>query len=336
MKEQYHLSMVIKDPSVYCLRLPGNSGAHENCYVLMENGEMLIVDPPIYKPKNIEMFHQAIRELVIDIRKVSVYFTHIHGELSRMNPEIMKDTEHIYFMEEEYQDYISHNNRNYKISRFRREGYPENEIRKVFPIKRKRHISVEDKFTLLADQDEFRFADHIMRCFHTPGPTCGHSCLYMADRKILFSGTILPKSGYPAPDVWKGRTSALEYMIDSLDRLRNLEIDKILPAMGEPFCQIDSRVEDIIGYYSMRLLQVYQLVRDYPGENAYELSLRSGNARTNAEKISARNRWRLMKDTLACLIQLRLDKYVSTQRIEKCVSNYPGTASLSDSVINNL
>lgn len=336
MPWQYSLHKVMNEPCIYCLKLPGEEGAHENCYVLLSEGEMLILDPPIYKPKNIEAFHRAICQLDEDIRRISVCLTHIHGELSRMDPTILKDADQVFFMEEEYQDYISHNNRNYKISRFRREGFPEEEIKKVFPVKKKQQIPVRREFIFLKDRNRIPFAGYDLRCIHTPGPTKGHICFYLTDYKILFSGALLPQEGYPSSDVWKGRANALEHMIDSLEMLKKIETEQILPGIGAPFSDVCSRVEDIVSYYSMRLLQLYQLVRDHPGENAYELALRIGYPRVNAERISAKNRWRLMKETLACLVQLRLNKYVSTQRNEICVRNYPGSTTLSDNIISNL
>ena len=60
----------------------------------------------------------------------------------------------------------------------------------------------------MADGDEFKFGEHLVRVFETPGHTAGHICYHFPDDKILFAADTLFALGCgrllerPAADMW--------------------------------------------------------------------------------------------------------------------------------------
>jgi glyoxylase-like metal-dependent hydrolase (beta-lactamase superfamily II) len=82
---------------------------------------------------------------------------------------------------------------------------------------------------------------------HAPGHTPGEVAFYLPARKILFSGdAVVERKGrltFPAP---KAATS-LEQAIQSLSRLRELDIELLLPGHGVPVTKdVASKIDDLI------------------------------------------------------------------------------------------
>jgi glyoxylase-like metal-dependent hydrolase (beta-lactamase superfamily II) len=82
---------------------------------------------------------------------------------------------------------------------------------------------------------------------HAPGHTPGEVAFYLPARKILFSGdAVVERKGrltFPAP---KAATS-LEQAVRSLARLRELDIELLLPGHGVPVTKdIASKIDDLI------------------------------------------------------------------------------------------
>jgi glyoxylase-like metal-dependent hydrolase (beta-lactamase superfamily II) len=87
---------------------------------------------------------------------------------------------------------------------------------------------------LLEGGEEIPTAIGKLRVIWTPGHSPGHVCLYSAKHRLLFSGDqMLPKI---TPNIsWMGEHDALADFLESLERLKNIDVDMILPSHGEPF-----------------------------------------------------------------------------------------------------
>jgi glyoxylase-like metal-dependent hydrolase (beta-lactamase superfamily II) len=68
----------------------------------------------------------------------------------------------------------------------------------------------------------------------TPGHSPGHVCLYAEESKTLFSGDHILNEITPNI-AWHPERDALGDYLASLERIGELEIDRIFPAHGEPF-----------------------------------------------------------------------------------------------------
>ena len=63
-----------QDPLILNLELPMNNIAPGYTYFVVSGEEVLVIDPPIYKPRFIAQYHEAVGELARG-KKVSVFFT---------------------------------------------------------------------------------------------------------------------------------------------------------------------------------------------------------------------------------------------------------------------
>ncbi len=91
----------------------------------------------------------------------------------------------------------------------------------------------------------------------TPGHSPGHICLYEPDKKILFSGdhilpTITPHVGLHP----QSGSNPLGDYLDSLNRLKQLEVKLILPGHEHPFTDFKPRIEEIIQHHKQRNAEI--------------------------------------------------------------------------------
>jgi glyoxylase-like metal-dependent hydrolase (beta-lactamase superfamily II) len=83
----------------------------------------------------------------------------------------------------------------------------------------------------LEEGEIIELGQYSLRVLHTPGHTPGSICLLEEEEKTLFSGdTLFPGGNFGRVDLGGNRRG----MIESLERLSNLEFDLLLPGHGNP------------------------------------------------------------------------------------------------------
>ena len=127
-----------QDPLILNLELPMNNIAPGYTYFVVSGEEVLVIDPPIYKPRFIAQYHEAVGELARG-KKVSVFFTQTHGELAKRRPVLPETDGAIYMTRGEYEDLSTHHRSSYKKTRFKKEGFPAEEIDALFSKKPEKH-----------------------------------------------------------------------------------------------------------------------------------------------------------------------------------------------------
>jgi len=108
----------------------------------------------------------------------------------------------------------------------------------------------------------------------TPGHSAGHICLFEPRLKVFLSGDhvldpITPNIGMHAQSM--GNPLA-DYM-DSLELVRDLDVELVLPAHGEQFRGLRRRVDELLGHHEERLSQMRVIVAEGPA-TAYTVASR--------------------------------------------------------------
>jgi len=86
-----------------------------------------------------------------------------------------------------------------------------------------------------------------LQVIHAPGHTPGEVVFYHAPRRILFSGdaVVERKGGLTLPAA--GYASSLDQAVQSLSRIRALDVETLLPGHGVPVTKdVGSRLDDLI------------------------------------------------------------------------------------------
>jgi glyoxylase-like metal-dependent hydrolase (beta-lactamase superfamily II) len=125
----------------------------------------------------------------------------------------------------------------------------------------------------LADGDLADIPGWRLRAVHTPGHTPGHLCFVDERSRRLFAGDhVLPRI---TPNVSlrpAGPQSALGDYLDSLAKVRDLDVDEVLPAHEWRFQGLAERVDHIAAHHERRLDELFAAIKGHPGATPWILA----------------------------------------------------------------
>ncbi|MDD5703415.1 MAG: MBL fold metallo-hydrolase, partial [Dehalococcoidales bacterium] len=110
------------------------------------------------------------------------------------------------------------------------------------------------------------------KVFFTPGHSPGHICLYEPDKKILLSGDhILPNiTPHIGLHPQSGRNPLGDY-INSLEGLKQLDTELVLPGHEITFTGLKQRIDKIIQHHQQRSSNILDKIKDEP-KSAYQVA----------------------------------------------------------------
>ncbi|MBN1683650.1 MBL fold metallo-hydrolase [Candidatus Bathyarchaeota archaeon] len=127
---------------------------------------------------------------------------------------------------------------------------------------------------ILEDNQILRLGDKKLNVYWTPGHAREHICLYDAETRILFSGDhVLPKiTSHVAMHIWGERDPLNDYLT-SLQKVRDLPVDLVLPGHEYNFSNLAERIEQLIIHHKVRCEEIIDATRK--GEKTiYQISSR--------------------------------------------------------------
>ncbi len=120
--------------------------------------------------------------------------------------------------------------------------------------------------------EHLRLGDLDFEILWTPGHSGGHICLYEARRRLLVSGDhVLPDTTPNVSMHVQSRGNPLADYLAALDRVARLPVDLVLPAHGEPFPGLQSRVAAIKAHHEHRKAEMLAALAGGP-QTAYQVA----------------------------------------------------------------
>jgi glyoxylase-like metal-dependent hydrolase (beta-lactamase superfamily II) len=134
-------------------------------------------------------------------------------------------------------------------------------------------VSMAPPDRLLGDGELLDLAGWDLRTIWTPGHSPGHLCLYSDERKVLLSGDhvlprITPNISFHSQQV----PNPLGDYLDSLDRLRLLEPEEVLPGHEYRFGGLAARIAEIERHHEARLREIEEELVRVPGATVWDLA----------------------------------------------------------------
>ncbi len=107
----------------------------------------------------------------------------------------------------------------------------------------------------------------------TPGHSVGHICLYERTRKTFMSGDhilnpISPSVGLHAESMG----NPLADYVNSLENIRDLDVEMVLPAHGDEFPGFRERIDELLAHHRERLAEVCDVLARRADQTAYEVA----------------------------------------------------------------
>lgn len=144
------------------------------------------------------------------------------------------------------------------------------------------------RLSSLEEGQTFAFRHFEAQVLHTPGHTPGLVCLYAKGPKVLFADdhVLARVSPNPLIDLSQGegptKFRALVSYLLAARRVRELELDAVLPGHGEAFSNHQTLLDDLFSFYARRQERLLRAVTKAPA-SVYDLAevmfMRRDNAR---------------------------------------------------------
>lgn len=292
--------------------IPNNPLKELNCYIIKGPDRNLIIDTGMNRPECEEVIMANVKELSLDLTKTDIFVTHMHADHSGLIAHLASDSSKVFCspqdepminLEESFFD---------KMRGFiPLGGFPAEDFDLAVRMHPgfKYHCREYIHFTLLEDGDQLQYGDYNLTVVATPGHTAGHLCLYEPDKKILFSGDHILGDITPNISLHTAGEDPLTDYLASLEKIRRLALDNVLPAHRSLIPDGYARIEELKKHHAVRANEVLEILADGRELNAYQVAAEMTWDMTydSFEEFPISQKWFAAGEALAHL------KYLETQ-----------------------
>lgn len=253
---------------IYTFEVPliGNPLKATNSYVIKAGDRSLVIDTGMNREECLEAMTAAFDEIHIDLEKTDFFITHMHADHSGLVSTLAGETSTVYLGDLDAQIVMSFGQSYWESIPHiaRQHGFPMDEIKKALgshpgvKYSSKGDIDVR----IVKDGDRVSIGDYNFECIETPGHTGGHICLYEPDKKIFVSGDHILNNITPNISLWSldEKDNPLRDFIASLDKVRGLDVDIVLPGHRSRFENFRGRIDELKNHHYKRADEVSSIL----------------------------------------------------------------------------
>ena len=244
-----------------------------NSYVIVDGDRNLMVDPGMAHPSCYEQMGKAIEDLRLDLERTDFFITHHHLDHFGAVSRFLRRKANIYISkpEAEFIERVASGEVQAETGVFLEMlGFPEKNPTGIVS----QFYSEEYKqgnpwpFRYVADGDVIVRGNYRFTCLIASGHTIGHGCLYEPDRSVLISGDQITAGIQFLVD----RPNPLADHLQSLARLRTMDVKRVLPDHGSPFSDHRKRIDQLLAHHKQRSEAAYGALGKN-GKDAWEVTL---------------------------------------------------------------
>jgi glyoxylase-like metal-dependent hydrolase (beta-lactamase superfamily II) len=275
--------MIEVTPGIYRmpLPLPVTSLGHINSYLVKGDNGHLLIDTGWNTTESFDSLKKQLAELGISGSEISqIVVTHVHPDhygLAGKLKKLFSATLYFHHLEKDFIEtrYVHMEELILELGRWlERNGVPPERLAELtqasLPLLKFVTPTMPD--TTLYGGEVINCGDFSLNVLPTPGHAPGHICLYEPARKLLFSGdhilpTITPHVGLHP----QSGSNPLGDYLDSLEQLKELDVEIALPGHEQPFTGFRERVEGILHHHHLRNAEILAAINSR-AKTAFELS----------------------------------------------------------------
>ena len=273
------IKKIYSNPDIYTIDipLPNNPLKNLNCYVIKTPEKNLIIDTGFNLKECYNSLKAGLDGLEIDMSKTEMFLTHLHSDHVGLAGSIMPAGGTIYMGNIDYNyfvDYVQGESWDLLDAKFLSEGFPENAIALLHTTNPARAYAPDESFfaVTVEDGEKITVGDYVFTCIFTPGHTPGHMCLYLETEKLIFLGDHVLFDITPNITFWRGNDNSLKQYLESLEKIRNMDIAVALPAHRRNNLNFYARIKELLKHHHVRLEESYSIISNNPNLHAYDIA----------------------------------------------------------------
>ncbi|MFC2066397.1 MBL fold metallo-hydrolase [Chloroflexota bacterium] len=271
-------------PGIYRLKLPlppHITLGYINAYLIQGNSGYLLVDTCWDTNEAFDSLERQLVEIDVSVKDISqIVVTHIHPDHYGLVGRI-KGLSHAEFalhhLEKDAIEsrYITMNDLLQQMAQWLHcNGVPPDELGNLqtASVGLAKYVKPTFPDIVLRGGETISSGDFAFQVLWTPGHSPGHICLYEPTIKILLSGdhilpTISPNVGLHP----QSGGNPLGAYIDSLNMLKQLDIELILPGHENPFTGLKTRIDELFQHHNQRNTEILAIMETEP-KTAYQIA----------------------------------------------------------------
>lgn len=256
--------------------LAGNPLKNLNSY-LITGERSLLIDTGFRQEACREAMERQLRQIGVDRERMDIFLTHLHNDHTGLSTDLLRPGCRMYIGAADGARMAAGRDTAYwraVDAAYLRDGFSEEEMAVLWdsnPAKNAGPLPYADHI-LLRGGDTLSYGGYTLHCLETPGHTPGHMCLYERERRWLFSGDHVLFHITPNICRWEGVADSLGDYLKSLQAMRDLPAELVLPAHREETGDLRGRILELEAHHARRVADALAAVRREPGLTAYAVA----------------------------------------------------------------
>ncbi len=249
--------------------LPGTPlKAVNNYYIHGGDGRSLWIDLGFQREVCRQAVLSAMEELKVDRSRTDFFLTHMHEDHSGLIRDLATGENRVYCSKIDGETVRQYTKKLgiRKFTEFSKRNAPEL-LEHYDEIMDSREPEtgppLHGEYIYLKEDDILRIGKYRLCCVDTPGHTEGHLCLYEEGQRLFFSGDHILGRITPNITKWDDNSGdVLGTYLNSLERLRPLKVETVLPGHRMVFSEFGQRIDELQHHHKQRLAEVLGIVGD--------------------------------------------------------------------------
>ena len=242
--------------------LPESPLKYLNAYVIKSGDRNLVVDTGLNRQECFDAMTAGLSDLKVDLECTDFFITHLHADHFGLVNRLVTPSSKIYFNRPDSELIESWEGFEPMIAYGGQNGFPEDELRAALHNHPgyKHGSKWMPALSIINDGDVFAIGSYRFDCVLTPGHTAGHMCLYEPNHKILIAGDHLLIDITPNIQCWSDDDNPLESYLESLDKVRALDVAHVLPGHRRLFTDHRRRIDELKHHHAARAQEALDIL----------------------------------------------------------------------------
>jgi glyoxylase-like metal-dependent hydrolase (beta-lactamase superfamily II) len=242
--------------------LPESPLKYLNAYVIKSGDRNLVVDTGLNRQECFDAMTAGLSDLKVDLECTDFFITHLHADHFGLVNRLVTPSSKIYFNRPDSELIESWEGFEPMIAYGGQNGFPEDELRAALHNHPgyKHGSKWMPALSIINDGDVFAIGSYRFDCVLTPGHTAGHMCLYEPTHKILIAGDHLLIDITPNIQCWSDDDNPLESYLESLDKVRALDVAHVLPGHRRLFTDHRRRIDELKHHHAARAQEALDIL----------------------------------------------------------------------------